>query len=166
MPDRLSVSDIANIIGVDEKVVHRTLARGDEELVPYLYREPIIRSQADEMLDAEPDTGEDQVEEPLSAVMLSVDGLPILLTKLAFNIPTSDLIENLACQVLHLTVLQEDNAALEREMHALERENKELQESEKKARTEVELLQTKVSALTDCQSRGWLRNLFGRQDSD
>ncbi len=44
MQQRLSVPDIASIIGVEEDIITSALAREDEDLKPYLYSEPVITS--------------------------------------------------------------------------------------------------------------------------
>ena len=162
MPQRLSVPDIANVIGVEEDIIRRVLERHDEDLEPYVYVEPVITSHSDERPDSKPNAGEKEAGQSQSAFMLNLDGLPVLITKLAFNIPTSDLIENLACQVLHLTVLQEDNAELERERQELKHQNEQLQHSIEKAREEVKTLPPKVAELIEIQPRGWFRTLFDR----
>ena len=165
MPQRLSVPDIASIIGVEEDIISNALAREDEDLKPYLYIEPVIASQGDESLEALFGGEKKETEEPQTAFMLSVDGLSILITKLAFNIPTSDLIENLACQVLHLTVLQEDIAELKRENQELQCQNEELQRRIKEVQTEALKLKSKVAEAAKTQSRGWFSGLFGDEKS-
>ena len=162
MSQRLSVPDIANVTDVEEKIIRRVLERHDEDLKPYLHAELITTSHSDEQSESQPDDGEKEAEQPQSVLRLNLDGLPVLITKLAFNIPTSDLIENLACQVLHLTILQEDNAELESENQEVQRQNEHLQHSIEKVREEVKTLQTKVTQLIEIQSRGWFRNLFER----
>ena len=162
MPQQLRVPDIANVIGVEEEIIRRTLERHDEDLEPYVHIEPVIISHSGEQSDPQPDDSEKEAEQSQSAFMLNLDGLPVLITKLAFNIPTSDLIENLACQVLHLTVLQEDNVELEGANQELRHQNEQLQHSIEKVREEVKTLQAKVAELIEIQSRGWFRNLFER----
>ena len=44
MSQRLSVPDIASIIGVEEDIITNALAREDEDLKPYLHIEPVITS--------------------------------------------------------------------------------------------------------------------------
>jgi regulator of replication initiation timing len=161
MSQRLSVPDIAGIIGVEEDIITNTLAREDEDLKPYLYVEPVITSHSDGSLETLFGGEKKETEEPQTEFMLSVDGLSVLITKLAFNIPTSDLIENLACQVLHLTVLQEDIAELKRENQGLQLRNEELQQRINELQTEVLNLKAKAVEETETQSRGWFRGLFG-----
>ena len=161
MSQRLSVPDIANIIGVEEEIITNVLAREDEELKPYLYVEPVISSQGNESLET-PFAGEGEAaQKTQTAYMLGVEGLSVLITKLAFNIQTSDLIENLACQVLHLTVLQEDIAELQRRTRQLQFRNDELQHRLKRAQTENRNLKATLAEATKTQSRGWFRDLIG-----
>ena len=161
MSQRLSVPDIANIIGVDEDIITNTLAREDEELKPYLYVEPVISSQGNESLETSFAGESEAAQKTQTAYMLGVEGLSVLITKLAFNIQTSDLIENLACQVLHLTVLQEDIAELKRRTRQLQFRNDELQHRLKRAQTENRNLKATLAEATKTQSRGWFRDLIG-----
>ena len=165
MSQRLSVPDIASIIGVEEDIITNALARADEDLQPYLYIEPVVVTHGDESIDALFGGKQKQTEEPQTVFMLSVEGLSLLITKLAFNIPTSDLIENLACQVLHLTVLQEDIAELKRENQELQFQNEELQQRINEVETEALKLKSIAAEATKTQSRGWFRGLFGDEKS-
>ena len=165
MSQRLSVPDIASIIGVEEDIITNALAREDEDLQPYLHVEPVIASDGDESLETFFGGAGKETEEPQSVFMLSVDGLSILITKLAFNIPTSDLIENLACQVLHLTVLQEDVAELKREKQELQLQNEELQQKIERVQTELLSLKAKAAEAAETKSRGRFRGLFGGEKS-
>ena len=161
MSQRLSVPDIANIIGVEEEIITNVLAREDEELKPYLYVEPVISSQGNESLETSFAGEGETAQKTQTAYMLGVEGLSVLITKLAFNIQTSDLIENLACQVLHLTVLQEDIAELQRRTRQLQFRNDELQHRLKRAQTENRNLKATLAEATKTQSRGWFRDLIG-----
>ncbi|MDE0043436.1 MAG: hypothetical protein OXT74_15460 [Candidatus Poribacteria bacterium] len=165
MPQRLSVPDIASIIGVEEDIITNALAREDEDLQPFLYIEPVIATNDDGSIEALFGGKQKETEESQTVFMLSVEGLSILITKLAFNIPTSDLIENLACQVLHLTVLQEDIAELKRENQELQFQNEELQRRIKEIETEALKLKSKITEAAKTQSRGWFRGLFGDEKS-
>ena len=165
MSQRLSVPDIASIIGVEEDIITNALAREDEDLQPYLYSEPAITSGGDDSLETLFGGEKTESEKPQTVFMLSVDGLSILITKLAFNIPTSDLIENLACQVLHLTVLQEDIAELKRENQELQSQNEELERRIKEVQTESLKLRSEAAEAAQTQSRGWFRGLFGDEKS-
>ena len=160
MSQRLSVPDIASIIGVEEDIITNALAREDEDLKPYLYIEPVITSHGDESIESLIGGEKKETEDPQTAFMLSVDGLSILITKLAFNIPTSDLIENLACQVLHLTVLQEDIAELQRENEKLKLQNEELEHRLNEVQTQVRSLEAAAAKADETQPRGWLRGLM------
>ena len=165
MSQRLSVPDIASIIGVEEDIITNALAREDEDLKPYLHIEPVITSDGDETLETLFGSVKKETEDPQTAFMLSVDGLSILITKLAFNIPTSDLIENLACQVLHLTVLQEDIAELKHEKQGLQLQNEELQQRIKELQAELLNLKAKVAEAAESKSRGRLRGFFRGEKS-
>lgn len=165
MQQRLSVPDIASIIGVEEDIITSALAREDEDLKPYLYSEPVITTGGDDSVETLFGGEKKETEEPPTVFMLSVDGLSILITKLAFNIPTSDLIENLACQVLHLTVLQEDIAELKREKQELQSQNEELERRIKEVQTESLKLRSEAAEAAQTQSRGWFRGLFGDEKS-
>ena len=161
MSQRLSVPDIASIIGVEEDIITNALAREDEDLKPYLYIEPVITSHGDESIESLFGGEKKEAKDPQTAFMLSVDGLSILITKLAFNIPTSDLIENLACQVLHLTVLQEDIAELQRENEKLKLQNEELERRFNEVQTQVRSLEAEAAKADETRSRGWFRGLMG-----
>ena len=161
MSQRLSVPDIASIIGVEEDIITNTLARQDEDLKPYLYAEPVTASHGDESREALFGSEKEGTEEPQTAYMLGVEGLSVLITKLAFNIPTSDLIENLACQVLHLTVLQEDIADLKREKQKLQLQNEELQQKLKRVQIENQALKAYAAESPKTQPRGRFLGIFG-----
>ena len=116
-----TVSEIANMIGVEEAIIKQTLERRDEDLAPYL-RDPdasgeesgvnVSSFQPQTLLEREgppylhdSDTSDEESDVNVSSsqpqtLLLAREGLPLLITKLAFNIPTSDIIENLASQVL------------------------------------------------------------------
>lgn len=161
MSQRLSVPDIASIIGVEEDIITNALAREDEDLKPYLYIEPVVSSHGDASVESLFGGEKKETAKSQNAFMLSVDGLSILITKLAFNIPTSDLIENLACQVLHLTVLQEDIAELQRENGELKLQNEELQRRIKEVQAKVLNLEAEAAKAIEAQPRRWFRGLLG-----
>jgi hypothetical protein len=142
MSEIMTASEIAHMIGVEEGIIRRTLERRDVDLEPYL-REPSGGAE-----DAPP--------------LLSLEGLPKLITKIAFNIPTSDIIENLACQVMHLTVLQQDNIELVRLNKELSQQNERLQGRVKELQQQLEASKIQVAALEAAQPRGWFRNIFKR----
>lgn len=100
--EKLTVSKIANILGLEESIIQNILSRDDEELSPYVKRKKEDEQDADYVLDLE--------------------GLPLLIKKLSINITTSEIIENLACQVLHLTALEENNTYLEEKIERLDKE--------------------------------------------
>ena len=97
MPQRLRLPDIANVIGVEEETIRRAPERHDEDLKHYLHVEPVVISHSDEQSDSQPHNSEIEAEQPQSAFMLNLDGFPVLIRDLAFNIPTSELIKNLTC---------------------------------------------------------------------
>ena len=131
----LTIAEIANMIGVEEVIIRHTLERRDEDLTPYLC-DPDASGEADNVT-ASPS----QPQTPL----LDREGLPLLITKLAFNIPTSDIIENLACQVLHLMVTQEENAGLTGKHQGLQEQNEQLQHRVKELQQRVEVLQNELT---------------------
>ena len=143
----LTVSEIANMIGVEEVIIRQTLERRDEDLVPYLH-DP---DASGEGADANIPSSQPQV------LLLEREGLPLLITKLAFNIPTSDIIENLACQVLHLTLVQEENAGLTSK-------HQELQQRVDALEGELaEQIQLREKA--EAESRKGFWSIFGRRES-
>ena len=143
----LTVSEIANMIGVEEAIIRQTLERRDEDLVPYLH-DP---DASGEGADANISSSQPQV------LLLEREGLPLLITKLAFNIPTSDIIENLACQVLHLTLVQEENAGLTSK-------HQELQQRVDALEGELaEQIQLREKA--EAESRKGFWSIFGRRES-
>lgn len=117
---KLTISKIATTLGVEEETVRNILSREDEELLPYVTREDSEDKDTDYVLD--------------------LDGLPLLVKKLSFNLPTTDIIENLACQVLHLTALENNNFSLTEEVTLLRNEVEKLRQEvvELKERIEEE----------------------------
>jgi FtsZ-binding cell division protein ZapB len=155
MLEILNVSDIAKMIGVDEEIIKRTLERRDADLVPYLHESSDHQSEESEQAE---ETWEGN---PVSDTpQLSVAGLPLLITKLAFNIPILDTIENLACQVMHLTVVQTENATLTQENQELKQHNEQLQNHIDGLQQQLKDSHAKYAELTAAQSRGWIRNLL------
>jgi hypothetical protein len=158
MPAPLTVSEIANMIGVEEVIVRHTLERRDEDLAGYLH-EPKAKAERDNLNPSIP-----QPQTPL----LNCEGLPLLITKLAFNIPTSDIIENLACQVLHLMLIQGENTNLTGKNHELQEQNRQSQHRIKELQQKVETLQTELTEQiqlreeAEAASRKGFWNLFRR----
>ena len=161
MLEILKVSDIANMIGVEEEIIKRTLERRDEDLVPYLHESSDHQSGKSEQ---EEDTQDGN--RVLHTPQLSVAGLPLLITKLAFNIPTQDTIENLACQVMHLTVVQTENTELVQENQELKQHNEQLQNNIDDLQQQLKDSQAKYAELMETQSRGWIRNLLKFKKAD
>ena len=157
----LTVSEIANMIGVEEAIIRQTLERRDEDLVPYLH-DP---DASGEGADANIPSSQPQV------LLLEREGLPLLITKLAFNIPTSDIIENLACQVLHLTLVQEENADLTSKHQELQEQNEQLQHHTKELQQRVNALegelaeQIQLREKAEAESRKGFWSIFGRRES-
>jgi FtsZ-binding cell division protein ZapB len=156
MLEILNVSEIANMIGVEEEIIKRTLERRDADLVPYLHESSDRQSGASEQGEEETWEGNPFSDTPL----LSFAGLPLLITKLSFNIPILDTIENLACQVMHLTVVQTENATLTRENQELQHHNEQLQHHINDLQQQLKDSHAKYAELMAAQSRGWIRNLL------
>ena len=157
----LTVSEIANMIGVEEAIIRQTLERRDEDLAPYLHDPDVSRKEVDVNVS------------PLQSQTLLLDreGLPLLITKLAFNIPTSDIIENLACQVLHLMLIQEQNADLTSKHQELQEQNKQLQHHIKELQQKVDSLESELAEQiqlrekVEAESRKGFWSIFGRRES-
>ena len=104
-------------------------------------------------------------------LLLAREGLPLLITKLAFNIPTSDIIENLASQVLHLMLVQEKNASLTNKHQELQEQNRQLEHLVKELQQKVEALhnelaeQIQLREEAEAASRKGFWNIFGRRES-
>ena len=157
----LTLSEITNMIGVEETIIRQTLERRDEDLAPYLHEPNASGEEADVSIS------------PFQSQTLLLDreGLPLLITKLAFNIPTSDIIENLARQVLHLTLIQEENADLTSKHQELQEQNGQLQHHIKELQQRVESLQNELAEQiqlreeAETASRKGFWNIFGRRES-
>ena len=117
MPTTVTVAEIADLIGVEDAIIKRTMERRDDDLQPYLHEDPENSEQNQ--------TDSDAPVSALATPQLDLEGLPLLITKLSFNIPTLDIIENLACQVLHLTVLREEKTDLTNRNQELQGQNEE-----------------------------------------
>ena len=156
-----TVSEIANLIGVEEAIIRQTLERRDEDLTPYL-RDP---DASDEEADVDVSSSQSQT------LLLAREGLPLLITKLAFNIPTSDIIENLASQVLHLTLVQEENADLTSKHQELQEQNEQLQHHTKELQQRVDTLESELAEQiqlrekAEDESNKGFWNIFGRRES-
>lgn len=150
----LNPSKITEIIGVEEEIINRTLERKDVDIEPYLR----VVSTPSENPDGR----------PRPQIQLRIDGLALLIKKLTYNIPTDDIIENLSCQIFHITHLRETCEKLEGENKTLIAENKQRQERIEALQTEREALSTKVNALESQliteQSKTWVDRLFKRGD--
>jgi len=114
---KLTTFKIASTLGVEEETVKSILSREDEELSPYV-------------------TQKQDKEE--NGYTLDLEGLPLLIKKLSFNLPTADIIENLACQVLHLTALEQNNFSLKEEVKKLSIEVDQLRHEVTELRKQME----------------------------
>ena len=150
----LSSSKITEIIGVEEEIINRTLERKDVDIAPYL-----------RVVSAPP---ENPGSRPKPQIQLRIDGLALLIKKLTYNIPTDDIIENLSCQIFHITHLRETCEKLEGENQKLSTENEQLREKLEFFQTEKEKLSVEVeelrSQLIAEQSKTWIARVFGRKD--
>ena len=148
----MNSSKIAEIIGVEEDIITRTLKRRDVDIESYI-----------RVVSAPPDSPGDS---PKPQIQLRVDGLAMLIRKLAYNIPTDDIIENLSCQVFHITHLQETCDKLEAENQALVAENAQLQKTIESFQNERGNLSAQVDELTNQlneeQSKTWVSRLLKR----
>ena len=157
----LTVSEITNMIGVEEAIIRQTLERRDEDLAPYLHNLDVSREGADvNASSSQPQT-----------LLLEREGLPLLITKLAFNIPTSDIIENLACQILHLIFIQEQNTDLTSKHQELQKQHEQLQCHIKELQQKVDSLEGELAEeiqlreKAESVSRKGFWNIFGQRES-
>ena len=148
----LNPSKITEIIGVEEEIINRTLERRDVDIEPYLR----VVSAA----------SKSPGDRPKPQIQLRIDGLALLIKKLTYNIPTDDIIENLSCQIFHITHLRETCEKLEEENRTLIAENEQLRESIETFQTEKENLSAQVdnlhSQLITEQSKTWVARLLKR----
>ena len=148
----MNSSKITEIIGVEEDIITRTLERRDDDIESYV-----------RVVSAPPDK---PGAPPKPQIQLRVDGLAKLIKKLAYNIPTDDIIENLSCQVFHITHLQETCDKLEAENRALIAENTQLRETVESFQSERGNLSAQVNKLTNQlneeQSKTWVSRLLKR----
>lgn len=153
MPTTVTVAEIADLIGVEDAIIKRTIERRDDDLQPYLHEDPENSEQ-------------NQTDRDAPVPQLDLEGLPLLITKLSFNIPTLDIIENLACQVLHLTVLREEKTDLTNRNQELQGQNKELQACINDLQRQVAELQGELTRQAEMHSRSWIQKLFKRSKSE
>ena len=150
----INPSKIAEVIGVEEDIITRTLERRDIDIESYI-----------RVVSALPDK---PGAPPKPQIQLRVDGLAMLIKKLTYNIPTDDIIENLSCQVFHITHLQETCDKLKAENQALIAENDRLREKITSFQDERGDLSAQVNALThqlsEAQSKTWVSRLLKRRD--
>ena len=150
----LNPAKITEIIGVEEEIINRTLERKDVDIEPYLR---VVSAPL-----------ENPHGRPKPQVQLRIDGLALLIKKLTYNIPTDDIIENLSCQIFHITHLRETCERLEGENQTLIAENEQLQERVEDFQTEKERLSAEVDELQRQliaeQSKTWVKRLFRRRD--
>ena len=142
MQKKITVSEIASYIGVAEVVVQSVINRQDADLIPYL----------DETMQS----GE------VGCSNFSIEGLPLLITKISYNIPTADIIDNLATQVHHLVSQQEEIENLRKTNGQLTTRSEQLQDLIDNLTRENRELQF---SLDEASSRLNWRNLFLRKKS-
>ena len=142
MQKKISVSEIASYIGVAEVVVQSVINRQDADLIPYL----------DETMQS----GE------VGCSNFSIEGLPLLITKISYNIPTADIIDNLATQVHHLVSQEEEIESLRKTNDQLTTQSEQLQDLIDNLTRENRELQF---SLDEASSRLNWRNLFLRKKS-
>ena len=149
----MNPSKITEIIGVEEEIITRALERRDVDIESYI-----------RVVSAPPDK---PGAPPKPQIQLRVDGLAMLIKKLAYNIPTDDIIENLSCQVFHITHLQETCDKLEAENQALIAENTQLREAMATFQDERDNWGAQVNELTNQlkaeQSKTWVHRLLKRK---
>ena len=125
---------------------------------------------------SDPDTSGEEADANVSpsqsqTPVLRREGLPLLITKLAFNILTSDIIENLASQVLHLMLVQEENADLTSKHQELQEQNERLQHHTKQLQQRVDSLESELAEQiqlrekVEAESRKGFWSIFGRRES-
>ena len=150
----MNPSKIAEIIGVEEEIITRTLERRDIDIESYIR---VVSAPADS-----------PGASPMPQIQLRVDGLAMLIKKLAYNIPTDDIIENLSCQIFHITHLQETCDKLEAENKTLVAENAQLRERLESFQSERGDLSAQVNELTNQlseeQSKTWVSRLLKRRN--
>ena len=142
MEHLLTVSEISKILGLDKMIIGRIVERNEPDLAPYIHKWSLKIAQ---------EYGGNNVGKAKTGEwVLELGGLPVLIKKLAYNIPTTDIIENLICQVLHLEVLMQ--------------ENEELREENQKLKMELELLRSSLpKPQNSSQTRGRrLKNSIGK----
>ena len=150
----LNPSKITEIIGVEKEIINRTLERRDVDIEPYLR---VVSAPS-----------ENRGDNPKPQIELRIDGLAMLIKKLTYNIPTDDIIENLSCQIFHITHLRETCDKLEKENQALVAENTQLREVVESFQVERGDLSAEVSQLksqlTEEQSKTWVTRLLKGKD--
>lgn len=150
----LNPSKITEIIGVEKEIINRTLERRDVDIEPYLR---VVSARS-----------EKPGNSPKPQIELRIDGLALLIKKLTYNIPTDDIIENLSCQIFHITHLRETCDKLEKENQALIAENTQLKEAIESFQSGKRELSAEVdklkSELTEEQSKTWVDRLLKRKD--
>lgn len=149
MKNELTIPEISKLLGIDEPIIRWVFSRQDSELAPYLQHFPPKQPRDDE--------NDINTSSEVAEFLLNLEGLPVLVKKLSYNIPTTDIIENLACQILHLEVLQQENEQLKQENEQLKLENQQLRQ--KLDQLEMELSEIGDEALS---RNGRLKNTISR----
>ncbi len=159
----MPLSNVSETIGVEEEIIKNTLERRDADIEPYLR---VVSARAEANGSTRPQ------------LQLRIDGLAPLIKKLSYNMPTDDIIENLICQVVHLTHITDINAHLEAENQALRDENQHLQETIDALDAENDELIEKVEEnqnlyaqvedltrqLKEKETTTWVKRLFPARD--
>ena len=134
----LNAENLAHLLGMEREDMHRQLEQMRDE--------PAGHVSADEA----------------GLLVLSLDGLPTLIKQMAFNIPTTDIIENLTCQVLHLAAMHEDFDGLQGEIQQAQAENGKLGKQIAVLQQENTALASRLDELLNQGFRERLSGLFRR----
>jgi hypothetical protein len=97
MNSQLTIPETSELLGLEKSKIEWIVSKDDPELEPYIQRKS--------------GNGSSEAKQ----ITIGLDGLPILIKKLSYSIQTEDIIENLACQILHLEILKQENKELEQD---------------------------------------------------
>ncbi len=157
MKSELTIPEISKLLGIDEPIIRWVFSRQDSELAPYLQHLSQKQPGNDENDINTSSDSEVADDSEVAEFLLNLEGLPVLVKKLSYNIPTTDIIENLACQILHLEVLQQENEQLKQENQQLKLENQQL-------RQKLDQLEMELSEIgnEELSRNGRLKNTISR----
>ncbi len=148
----MNPSDIAEVIGVEAEIIERTLAKKAPAIEPFL-----------QVVSAPPEKAGGA---PKAVLQLRIDGLAPLITQLAYNIPTADIIDNLCCQIVHIAHLNETCENLENDIKKHTEKNTQLRETIDSLHAEKAELLTQIANLTEElkqeKAKTWVSHLFKR----